>query len=149
MLFDVATSWLPDLPDKRDLQFEAQGTLTHASPGIAETGDALKINPAQTTDGFVTEFAWGYRVASLLSYQNVPWSGASLVPTIALFHDVDGVSPGLAANFIEGRKILFLDLELNAGRWSANITQTIFAGGGNNNILTDRDNLTVSIGYEF
>ncbi len=149
LLFDVATSWLPDLPDKRDLQFEAQGTLTHASPGIAETGDALKINPAQTTDGFVTEFAWGYRVASLLSYQNVPWSGASLVPTIALFHDVDGVSPGLAANFIEGRKILFLDLELNAGRWSANITQTIFAGGGNNNILTDRDNLTVSIGYEF
>ncbi|CAN0271478.1 unnamed protein product, partial [Chrysoparadoxa australica] len=29
LLFAVATYWLPDLPDKRDLQFEAQGTLTH------------------------------------------------------------------------------------------------------------------------
>lgn len=146
---DLATSWLPDLPSRRELQFEAQGTLTHASPGIAETGDALKINPIQTRDGFVTEFAWGYRFATLFSYENTPWPGANLRPLIAVFHDVDGVSPGLAANLIEGRKIIFLDLELQDGHWTYNLTQVMFAGGGNNNILTDRDNLTFSVGYEF
>jgi len=148
-LVDLSTSWLPDLPDQSELQFEGQGTFTHASPGIAETGDALKINPKQTTDGFVSELAWGYRLATLFSYENVPWPGANLRPLIAIFHDVDGVSPGLAANFVEDRKIIFLDLELQWGRWTSNLTQVIFAGGGDNNVLTDRDNINFSIGYEF
>ena len=164
-VLDLSTSWLPDLPSKSELQFEAQGTLTHASAGIGEvapipaddpsqpsteTGtDALRINPIRTRDGFVTDFSYGYRFAMLLNYFDTPFKGAKLVPLIALFHDVRGVSPGLAANFIEGRKIWFIDLELNYGNWTANLTQTIFAGGGANNVLTDRDNLSFAIGYEF
>lgn len=158
-IFDFSTSWIPDLPSKKDLQFEAQGTLTHASAGINENApipgtntsgpDALRINPIRTTDGFVTEFSYGYRFAALLNYKNTPWPGAQLVPLIAFFHDVGGVSPGLAANFIEGRQIIFLDLELQYGHWTANLTQNIFAGGGKNNVLRDRDNLSFSIGYEF
>lgn len=158
-VFDVSSSWIPDLPDTDELQFEAQGTLTHASAGIGEVApipgqnvsgtDALRINPERTSSGFVTDFSYGYRFAMLLNYFDTPWKGAKLVPLIALFHDVRGVSPGLAANFIEGRKIWFLDLELQYGKWTGNLTQTIFAGGGANNVLTDRDNLSLSIGYEF
>lgn len=158
-IFDVSTSWIPNLPDKKDLQFEGQGTLTHASAGINEISpipgenrsgaDALRINPIRTTNGFVTEFSYGYRLAALFNYKNTPWPGAELIPLIAFFHDVGGVSPGLATNFIEDRKIIFLDLELQYAHWTGNLTYNIFAGGGNNNVLRDRDNLSLSIGYEF
>ncbi|MDN5862371.1 MAG: DUF1302 domain-containing protein, partial [Salinisphaera sp.] len=148
-LFDLATSWLPDLPSTDEIQFEALGTFFHASPGIKETDNALKINPRQSNGNYVEAFTWGYRAAVLLAYQNLLWPGSVLVPTIALLHGVDGPSPGLAANFVEGRKILFLDLELQSGHWSFNATQTIIAGGGQANILRDRDNLSLSLSYEF
>ena len=44
------------------------------------------------TDGFLTEFSWGYRLAARLDYANALFGG-TLAPRFAFAHDVKGVGP--------------------------------------------------------
>lgn len=175
LIFDVSTSWVPDLPPLSELQFYGQGTLTHDSPGINDdapivgynqptdpvatstvTGfgrthgpDALRINPVRTTSGYVTKFSMGTRTALLLNYKNFPWPGAKFVPLLAWFHGWYGVSPGIANNFLEGRNIILLDMRVQYRHWQFDVEQVFFSGGGNNNLLSDRDNLNLAVTYKF
>lgn len=45
-----------------------------------------------TLDGYVSSFAWGYRLTSSLQYENVFGPGTTVTPTIGLSHDVKGWS---------------------------------------------------------
>lgn len=149
-LLEVSGNYIPELPDLDALQFEGPGTHTHFSPGIADTGNALKINPiANGRDGYVTEFAYGYRFASFLRYTDVVIPGLALRPLLIFAHDVDGVAPGLAENFLQGRKVIVGNLQAQYRNWRADLIYSWFTGGGDAHVLRDRDALGVSVSYEF
>lgn len=149
-LLEVSANWIPELPSLDELQLEGPGTHTHFSPGIADTGDALKINPiANGRDGYVTDVAYGYRIASFLRYTDVAIPGFALRPLVIYAHDVDGVAPGLAENFLQGRKVIIGNLQGQYGAYRVDLIYAWFTGGGDAHVLRDRDALGLSISYEF
>jgi len=149
LLLEVTEIWVPDLPSTARLQFEAPGTDTHAGPGVADTGNALRINPIRNTGGYVTPFSWGYRAGALLHYADVLLPGLDVTPFLVYTHDVGGVSPGLAENFLAGRKLGVADLRFAYGDSDFNLIGTFFFGGGRRNTLADRDFVAASIAYTF
>lgn len=149
LLLEVTEIWIPNLPSRARLQFEAPGTDTHAGPGVADTGNALRINPIRNTGGYVTPFSWGYRAGALLHYADVVLPGLDITPFLVFTHDVGGVSPGLAENFLRGRKLGVADLRFSYGDVDLNLVGTFFFGGGRHNTLADRDFVAASIAYKF
>lgn len=149
LLLEVTEIWIPNLPSRARLQFEAPGTDTHAGPGVADTGNALRINPIRNTGGYVTPFSWGYRAGALLHYADVVLPGLDITPFLVFTHDVGGVSPGLAENFLRGRKLGVADLRFSYGDVDLNLVGTFFFGGGRRNTLADRDFIAASIAYKF
>jgi hypothetical protein len=76
--------------------------------------------------------------------------GISLQPIMLLKHDVVGTSPGLASNFIEGRILGDLSLEMRyKSALSFNAGYQFFGGGGKANLLRDRDNARFFVKYQF
>ncbi|TDU28460.1 uncharacterized protein DUF1302 [Panacagrimonas perspica] len=149
-LLEISGNFIPQLPDLDELQLEGPGTHTHYSPGIADTGDALKINPISNgKKGYVTETAFGYRFASFLRYTDVVIPGFALRPLVIFAHDVHGVAPGLAENFLEGRKVIIGNLQGQYRNWRADLIYSWFTGGGDAHVLRDRDAMGISISYEF
>lgn len=152
IIFEVGATYVPDLPPLDELQLDALATTnTHFSPGIEETRDALKLNPFQAdAGGFPSEFAWGYKVAAIWSYDNLFMPGLRIRPQLILFHDVDGITPGLGGNFQEGRKIMLAGVNFNyRNQFSFAVDNFIFFGGGDGNRLRDRDFVNVSLAYQF
>ncbi|MEQ1439391.1 DUF1302 family protein [Fontimonas sp. SYSU GA230001] len=152
LLFELGATYVPGLPPLSVLQLDGLATTnTHFSPGIEETGDALKINPYQTdASGFPTRLAWGYKAAAIWSYDDWLFDGLRLRPQLILFHDVNGITPGLGGNFQDGRKIGLAGLAFNyRNTLGLAFDQFIFFGGGDGNRLRDRDFLNVSVSYQF
>lgn len=145
---EVGATHVWDLPDPSILRFEGAGTDTFGGPS-QETGGNSR-SPTTTTSGFVTKNSWGYRMVMAPTYNNLfgtPWN---LTPTLAFNHDVDGVSPGPGGNFIKGRKQITAGLNFNyMSRWAAGVSYTNFFGGGNHNLLRDRDFIAASLSYSF
>lgn len=149
-LLEVSANWIPNIPALDELPLEGPGTHTHRRPGILETGDALKINPVSNGDnGYVTEFAYGYRFVSFLRYNDVAYPGLSIRPLVILAHDVDGVAPGLAENFLDGRKVIVGNLQAQFRDYRVDLIYAWFTGGGEAHVLRDRDALGLSFSYEF
>lgn len=162
MLFEAGATWVPGLPALDQLQIEAPGTFLAASAGADGSGgfyddstrqqacstnptcsygaDGLRFNPHQENlHQYVTKFSWGYRVVGLIKYESV-LPGISLQPTIILAHDVDGISPGPGENFQRGRKSIATVLETRyKSSLTFNVGYTWFTGGGDYNLLRDRD----------
>ncbi|RDE24996.1 DUF1302 domain-containing protein [Motiliproteus coralliicola] len=96
--------------------------------------------------GFVTKFAWGYRLKAALSYNDV-FAGVNMTPSITWRDDVDGVAPN--GNFIEGRQSVSLALDADyLGQYNASIAYTNYITS-DWDPLADRDHLTLSIGMSF
>ena len=152
LIFELSASYVPDLPPLDELQLDALATTnTHYSPGIEETGDALKLNPfQQSADGFPTKLAWGYKFAAIWAYDNILVPGLRIRPQAILFHDVDGTTPGLGGNFQHGRKIALLGVNFNyRNTVNFSIDNFVFFGGGTGNRLSDRDFTNVSVSFQF
>ena len=99
-----------------------------------------------TTDGYVTDSSWGYRVRGGLTYNDV-FAGINLTPSFAWSHDVDGYSPN--SNFNEGAKALSVSLKADyLNRYTGSLAYTTFSGGDYNTI-EDRDFLSVSFSVSF
>jgi hypothetical protein len=99
-----------------------------------------------TTDGYVTDSSWGYRVRAGLTYNDV-FAGVNLTPTMAWSHDVDGYSPN--SNFVEGSKALSLGLTAEyLNRYTASLSYTAFTGG-DYSVVVDRDFASVSFSVSF
>ena len=62
-------------------------------------------------DGYVTDFAWGYRLRVSMDYNNVFNTGVTMTPNVFWSQDVEGVSMDPA--FIEDRSALNLGLRFN------------------------------------
>ena len=149
LLFELTNIWVPNLPSRSRLQFEAPGTDTHAGQGAFDTGNAIIINPIRNTGGYVTSFSAGYRLGALLHYTDVLIPGLDVSPFLVFTHDIYGVSPGLAENFLEGRKLMVGDFRFSYGDFDVNLVSTFFFGGGRRNTLADRDFVAASIAYKF
>lgn len=97
--------------------------------------------PDRTSWGYVTEFG--------INYPNVFGTGITVTPQLDFAHDVNGTSPN-ALPFVEGRKSLTSGVAFNyRDRWKGGVQWVQFWGGGDNNLMADRDFLSGNISYSF
>jgi hypothetical protein len=93
--------------------------------------------------------SWGYVAEFGLTYANIFQSGWTMSPILDFYHDVKGTSP-TALPFVEGRKAVALNLNFDYhNEWKAGIGYVTYWGGGNLNMLRDRDVLTMSVSRTF
>jgi hypothetical protein len=125
------------------------GEKTSCKGDAANGVTAANINSSNcTNDGFTTPFSWGYRVRFSLNYQDV-MAGVNLTPTLALSQDVSGYSPEPGGNFVEGRKSVGLSLKAEyLNNYTATVGYTNYFGG-RYNVISDRDNVSLSVSYAF
>ena len=118
---------------------------TELIPPVSVTD--TNTNPRNcTTDGYVTDSSWGYRMRASLTYNDV-FAGINLTPSFAWSHDVDGYSPN--SNFNEGAKALTVSLGAEyLNRYTGSLAYTAFSGGDYNTI-NDRDFLSLSLSVSF
>ena len=165
---EIGATQVLNMPGLDELQFDAPGVYTHASAGADGSGadgsrqacstnqqcvvgpDGGRFNPVQANlHNFATPFSWGYRLVGIFKYESV-LPGISLQPFLIYSHDMDGISPGPAGNFVRGRKSVNFNLET---RYKSDFSFTVgynwFFGGKEQNLYRDRDNLQVYARYLF
>jgi hypothetical protein len=171
LLLELGMTHVLDMPDISELQFLGGGVDSHISGGADGTAGInprdirsdvndpsssiitdpnLRQNPtAQAKGNFGTEYSYGYRFVTLTRFDDA-LAGVNLELLNAFFHDVDGTAPGLGQNFVEGRKQIISGIRFDyLSTWNGEIRYTWFTGGGNRDALRDRDNLMLSLGYQF
>lgn len=96
-----------------------------------------------------TKTSWGYVAEVGLTYANIFGSGWTMTPMIDYYHDVGGTSPNTLP-FVKGRKAVALNLNFDYhNQWKVGIGYTTFFGGGNLNMMRDRDILSAMVSYTF
>lgn len=146
---EAAVTHVHNMPHKSELRLEAPGTYVSGNPLQAEAGGLHQGIAALDSDAFADATSWGYRIAGRWNYNNV-YRAINLLPGIAYQHDVEGISPGPGGNFLEGRRAVTLRLGMTyKNQWSADLSFTGFFGGGNQNLLSDRDFLAFYVKYSF
>jgi hypothetical protein len=86
-----------------------------------------------------TKTSWGYVVEVGLTYANLFQSGWTMAPIVDWYHDVKGTSPNTIP-FVEGRKAVAVGLNFDLhNRYKVGVNYTNFFGGGNLNLMRDRD----------
>jgi hypothetical protein len=134
-----------DLPD--NLRFQGDGTDTG---GGGDVNSGVGRNPITQVGGFPTSFSWGYRLAARANYDNVWSSPVSLIPRIAFQHDVNGTTPGPGGSFLDGRKAVTVGVEANyLSQWAFDLAYTSYFGGGDFNLINDRDFVQIAARYSF
>ena len=161
---EIGANWVGSLPEQSVQRYGRNPTygmgyfepLPLPIPGqfiTCEAGNALVgVDPPNTnasnctSDGYVTDSSWGYRIRANLTYNDV-FAGINLTPSFAWSHDVDGYSPN--SNFNEGAKALTLGLDAEyLNRYTGSLAYTTFTGGDYNTI-EDRDFLSMSVAVSF
>lgn len=145
LLGEVGFDYVHGMPDGSRLRLDGPGTSLGGNPLFVGVGGM----PAVQTRGFATEFSWGYRIAARFDYLGAI-GGVNLTPSIAFQHDVQGTTPTPIGNFIEGRKAISLGLKGTfQDRWTADLSYSAFFGGGDFNLIHDRDFVSASLKYAF
>jgi hypothetical protein len=157
---EVGATWL-NLPS--NMKFSGPGVVLPAT----QFGATLTSGGSVQTDGFATDFSWGYRLAFRLDYANALYGG-TLAPRFGGAHDVKGVSP----TFNQGTKAQSIGQSWDYQRkWIVDAQYTAFNGGRqycgtdtvpgsvpptqsasfctSANPLKDRDFFSMSVSYSF
>lgn len=175
VLMEMGHTHVFDFPDLSELQTNGAGTDTHISsgadgsvginprdvrtdpnnPATSSTDTALTVRQNPTSyaqidiDGFGTADSYGYRLLTLTRYDSALF-GINVELLNALFHDVGGVGPGIGQNFVQGRKQILSGIRFDyLSRFIGEVRYTWFTGGGLRDQNRDRDNLLLSVGYQF
>lgn len=145
-----------DMPGLNELAFQGSGDFTHPTPGSDGSGqpegqpiNTLSINPHQQTEGFAEDFAWGLRTLIQLTYNNVFDTGINLLPTLIWFEDIEGISPAPMQNYVEGRRLMAPGLFFDFSQALSGSIIYQYHDGELSNLLRDRDNLSISLSYDF
>jgi len=147
MIGEVGGTKVWNLPAQSVLRYNSDGTDTGGGPDV-NSGNGN--NPETQFNGFPTPFSWGYRVAARADYNNAFGTAFTVSPRIAFNHDVNGTSPGPGGNFIEDRKSVTLGVEANyLNKWSLDLSYTDYFGGGQFNLISDRDFVAFVAKYSF
>ena len=93
--------------------------------------------------------SWGYVAEVSLTYANVFNSGWTATPIVDFYHDVKGTSPN-TISFLEGRKALAVGVTFDYhNQWKVGLGYSTFFGGGNLNLMRDRDVASATMSYTF
>lgn len=163
-LFETGMQKVFDMPALSELQFEGSGSDTHISKGADGSGginppavtgnsrdDTLVQNPTAQMDyhAYGTSESYGYRLLNLNRWDDAIF-GINLETLAIVRHDVKGTSPGIGTNFLHGRKQFNFGLRGDyLSTWIGEVRYTWFTGGGNRDAVRDRDNIFVTLGYQF
>ena len=155
LLAEAGAVYVHDLPPESVLRYDGPGTVlpgdafasAFVSNALGVTGTPFQINPQ--SGGYATDFSWGYKVLVRASYNNV--LGALRVePQLRFDHDVDGVTPTPITNFVQNRKQATASLgAFYLQAWSGELAYTRYWGGGEGNLLSDRDFVQAALKYAF
>ncbi len=145
LLGEVGVTHVVDMPNKDLLRLNGPGTFVSGNAALAP----VHQNAYEESKRFADATSWGYRLLTRMQFENV-FSSVNLAPRIAWQHDVNGVSPGPAGNFIEGRRAVTLGLGATYQNvYSADISYTRYFGAGRYNLINDRDFIAANIKYSF
>lgn len=153
LLFEAADVYIPKLPPPSELRFDAPGTELIGDPNTA----ASLGQPSQKA-GYATKNSWGYRFLGQLSYHGI--GPLTLRPELRFAHDVAGITPYPLADFVRNRMELdyILDTEfssfgslmgLSGVGSSFNLSYHQFLGGGDRNLIKDRDYVEAFVKFTF
>lgn len=138
---EVGVTKVHDMPSRNQLRFDGPGTTTSGND-LATVGGA---QPATQTRGFADDFSMGYRLLARFDYNNAI-GAVNLSPRIAFAHDVIGTTPLPLGNFVEDRKALTIGIGASyQNTWSADLSYTRYFGGGNFNLIHDRDFISLNV----
>lgn len=108
-------------------------------------------NPQPTgclNDGYVNDFAWGYRIKASLDYPNFMETSWTATPSVFWAHDVKGYS--MDSQFNEGRKVLAIGLRMSLNKvHTLDFNFTTYADSAKYDATRDRDNVSVAYSYTF
>lgn len=141
-----------DLPAKRSLRFEGQGTfvggdLNYMNNSGSNSAGILPLS--EPASAFADDFSWGYQLVGRLEYNNV-FAGVNIAPLVVFSHDVDGNTPLPLGNFLHGRKSVTLGAEFTfQNAWAVDLRYVNFFGAGRYNLLGDRDYVSCNLKYSF
>jgi hypothetical protein len=160
---EAGFNWFHNLPS--NVKFNGPAAYLPATAFGAAVSSAFSTQ----TEGFVTNFSWGYRLAARLEYASLLYGG-NVAPRLAFAHDVRGVGP----NFNEGVKSASVGVSWDYQRkWLVDAQYTNYFGGrtycgtdvptpgasitpgqpaswcSSANPLKDRDFYSVSVSYSF
>jgi len=103
----------------------------------------------QDLKGFGTSESYGYRFLNLSRWDSALF-GANIETLTLINHDVKGTTPGIGTNFLDGRKQFTYGVRFDyLATWIGEVRYTWFTGGAKRDGLRDRDNVFVSLGYQF
>ena len=143
----VQSNDVPDYEKAGNLRF---GRAFIYGVGILPGATIPSTNPqpdGRKNDGYVTDFAWGYRMRARLDYDGLSGGALRVSPSLVWNHDVDGVA--MDGQFIEDRQTLGLGLGfLWSKKYTVDLNYTWFADSAYNPLM-DRDYYSVSVGVSF
>lgn len=153
-LAEAGAVYVHGMPSENELRYEGPGTYTPGDAAVAALVSSATLPGygyavPQQTDGYATAFSWGYKLVARVTYNNV-FGKFRLEPTLRFDHDVHGVTPTPLLNFVEGRKTATVSLlGYYLQSWSAELGYTAYFGGGDRNLLSDRDYVDAVLKYTF
>jgi len=118
------------------------------APGVSVPNPLF--NPSANgcnNNGFVTDFAWGYRVNWSMDYSNVLNSGVTVTPSVFWSQDIQGNS--IDGQFLENRRELAVGVKFTyAHNYNVALTYATY-GNAAYDPLHDRDFYSVTAGVTF
>ena len=143
----LQTNDVPDYEKAGNLRF-GRGFIYGV--GILPGATTPSTNPqpdGRKNDGYVTDFAWGYRMRARLDYDGLAGGAMRISPSLVWNHDVDGVS--MDGQFLEDRQTLGLGVGFTwAKKYTLDLGYTWFADSAYNPLM-DRDYYSVSASVTF
>ena len=145
LIAEVAGDRVHNLEQPSTLAYEGPNTWLPNNPGTA-----AYFGVPQQQGGYPTANSWGYKLLAKSTYNNVLLGGLTLEPTLRFDHDVSGITPLPVGNFVQNSRTLTPSL---GWRYLSNLTgevgYTTFFGGGQSNLLRDRDFVDAYVRYSF
>ncbi len=150
LLGEVGVTHVIGMPSKEVLRLNGSGTFISGNEALAAVHPDVNGNPNfESADRFADATSWGYRLLTRMQFDNA-FSSINLAPRIVWQHDVNGISPGPAGNFIRGRRAITLALAATyQNTYSADLSYTRYTGAGRYNLINDRDYVALNIKYSF
>jgi hypothetical protein len=157
-ILELGATYVHRMTDFHVLPLNGPGDNTHPSAGADGTGngsgstapDTGRLTPTTQTFNIPTALSYGYRTVNRLIYHKlIP--GAVFEPTLTFFHDLKGITPSPATNFVQGRRSASLTMQLrfpNELLLGAGY-EAKFGGSEKENIEADRDRIVLYSTFSF
>jgi hypothetical protein len=151
---EVAVVHVYNMEPENVLRFEGPGTFLPAAGNDPRDFSLTGLldangNPIAQHGGFATPTSWGYKFVARATYNNV-LPALNFKPALRFDHDVGGVTPIPLGNFVRGTRVLTPTMGFQYGsNTTTELGYSYYFGGGQGNLLRDRDFLFLDAKYEF